>query len=209
MSRWPPAKNGGRNIGLHHADLPWARKPLPYLVCCLSSDSTPPASPKDEEFSHVQDSQICGDFRPALHENEPRQVTRLFYKKRKSARFAPIKWEKGIAEPASTIYLQMVEFAEIVRVHFQESRQRRLLFRGGWDHFDIRGQPLRRLGHRSGRDLHSPYVTAPEPRRGTVVRARHTVCQRLSETSLSCTDCTALQIAAWSCRRFTGLKGDT
>lgn len=157
----------GRNIGLHHADLPWARKLLPYLVCYLGSDSTPPASAKDEEFSHIPDSQIGGDFRPTLHENEPCQVSTLFYKKRKSARFAPIKWEKGIAEPASTIHLQTVEFAKIVRVQLQEIRERRLLFRGGGDHFDIRGQPLRRLGHSSGRDLHSQYVTAPELPRGT------------------------------------------
>ncbi len=169
----------GRNIGLHHADLPWARKPLPYLVCYLSSDSTPPASAKDEEFSHIPDSQVGGDFRPALHQNEPCQVATLLYKKRKSARFAPIKWKQGIAEPASTIHLQTVEFAEIVRVQLQEIRERRLLFRGGWDHFDIRGQPLRRLGHSSGRNLHSQYVTAQWRAARGILRAVRRVPSRL------------------------------
>lgn len=132
-------KTVGRNIGLHHADLPRARKLFPYLVRYLGSDSAPPASTKDEEFSHIPDIQTGRDFRPALHQNEPRQVATLFYKKRKSAWFAPIKWKKGIAKPAGTIHLQTMEFAEIVSVQFQKICQRWRLFRGGGDHFDIRG----------------------------------------------------------------------
>jgi hypothetical protein len=126
-----------RNIRPHHPNLPRTRKPPPHFVCYLSADSTPPVSAKNEELSHIPDSQIAGDFRASLHENQSCQVASHFYEKRISARLAPIKWKRRVAKPAGCPYLERVEFTEIVCIQLQEILDRRLLFRCGWDHFDI------------------------------------------------------------------------
>lgn len=136
-----------RNVRLHHANLPQSWEPPPHFMRYSSANSTSPASANNEKLCHIPDRVVARDLRSFLDKNQACQFPIHPDQERMSVRLRPIQRKGPVAEPAILPYIQIAEFAKIVRVQLQQVRQDRPLLRRGGDNREVRGWRLARLRH--------------------------------------------------------------